>query len=286
MQKASLHTVLRLSGFLALAALAMAGSGLLSGALFSMLAIAPDAALATWMYLVIVSGLLVCATWFALRIDRHGFAVLGLAFTRRRVRELIVGAGVGAMAFGALTVLSAWWAGADWQVDWTNGLRAALLGLPLALLMLLPEELVFRGYAFRQLQALWGARVALVLSSLAFGVYHVLGSGDWAMGAAFRFVMPVVGGLVFGYALLRTGGLAMPIGLHLGGNWIQSSILGLGREPGATLWAAPLNAEQVRALSAPDVIPHVPYLLAMLLLGAFVMMWRPEPATPRPLTPR
>ena len=46
MQNASLHTVLRLSGFLTLAALAMAmamvASGLLSGTLFSMLATAPD----------------------------------------------------------------------------------------------------------------------------------------------------------------------------------------------------------------------------------------------------
>jgi len=70
---------------------------------------------------------------------------------------------------------------------------------------------------------------------------------------------------VFGYALLRTGGLAMPIGLHLGGNWIQSSVFGLGREQGSVLSAASLDAEQIRVLSAPDLMPHVPYLLAMVL---------------------
>jgi membrane protease YdiL (CAAX protease family) len=30
--------------------------------------------------------------------------------------------------------------------------------------------------------------------------------------------MPL-GGLIFGSALLRSGGLALPLGLHWGGNW-------------------------------------------------------------------
>ncbi|GAB3347470.1 lysostaphin resistance A-like protein [Lysobacter tyrosinilyticus] len=278
MQKTSLHELLRLFGFLLLAALAMAGSGVVSGTVFAMLAITPDRPLAAWMFPAIATGLLLLVTWVALHVEKLGFAALGLACTRRRAWEFAIGLAMGTLAFGLLTMLSAWWVGAHWQVDWASGARVVVQGLPLALLMLLPEELVFRGYAFRKLQTLCGARVALVLSSLLFGAYHLLGSGDWAMGAVFRFAMPALGGLVFGYALLRTGGLAMPIGLHLGGNWIQGSLFGLGAEPGSTLWAAPLDAEQVRALAAPDLMPHLPYLLAMLLLGAFVMMWRPQPA--------
>ena len=275
MQKASLHTFLRLLGFLALAGVAVAGSGLVSGSLFAMLAIS-DGPLTAWMFPAITTGLLLLATWCALRVEKLGFAALGIALTRRRVREFAGGLAMGATAFALLAVLNAWLVGAQWHVDWAAGARATLLGLPLALLMLLPEELVFRGYAFREAQALWGAPVALALSSVLFGAYHLMGSGDWAMGAVFRFAMPVLGGLVFGYALLRTGGLAMPIGLHLGGNWIQSSVFGLGREQGSTFWSAPLNAEQIRLLSAPDLMPHMPYLLAMVLLGVLVMARRPE----------
>jgi len=278
MQKAFLHTFLRLLGFLALAGVAVAGSGVVSGSLFAMLSIPPNRPFAAWMFPAITSGLLLLVTWCALRFEKLGFAALGISFSRRRVREFVSGLMMGAVLFGLLAVLNAWLVGAQWHLDWVAGARAALLGLPLALLMLLPEELVFRGYAFRQAQALWGAPVALALSSLLFGAYHLLGSGDWAMGAVFRFAMPALGGLLFGYALLRTGGLAMPIGLHLGGNWIQSSVFGLGREQGSALWAASLDAEQIRVLSAPDLIPHVPYLLTVVLLGVFVLMWRPEEA--------
>lgn len=276
MQKASLHMFLRLLGFLALVGVAVAGSGLVSGSLFAMLSIPQDRPLAAWIFPAITSGLLLLVTWCALRFEKLGFAALGISLSRRRLREFASGLMMGAALFGLSVALNARLVGAQWHVDWAAGVRAALLGLPFALLMLLPEELVFRGYAFRQVQALWGAPAALALSSLLFGAYHLLGSGDWAMGAAFRFAMPVLGGLVFGYALLRTGGLAMPIGLHLGGNWIQSSVFGLGREQGSALWVASLDAEQIRVLSAPDLMPHVPYLLAMVLLGVFVMARRPE----------
>ena len=42
------------------------------------------------------------------------------------------------------------------------------------------------------------------------------------MGWVFRLGMPTLGGLVFGVAMIRSGGLALPIGLHLGGNWVQA----------------------------------------------------------------
>jgi hypothetical protein len=117
------------------------------------------------------------------------------------------------------------------------------------------------------------------VSALLFGGYHLVGSGDWAMGAAFRVAMPTVGGLVFAYALVRTGSLAVPIGLHWGGNWAQSVLLGLGHPAGQTVavWTMPLSEDQVRRLVAPDLLPHLPYLGALGLAFLFVQ------ATPRGL---
>jgi membrane protease YdiL (CAAX protease family) len=77
--------------------------------------------------------------------------------------------------------------------------------------------------------------------------------------------MPIAGGLVFGYALIRTGSLAVPIGLHWGGNWAQS------------VWTVRLSDEQLRALTAPDLLPHLPYLAALALACLMVR------ATPREL---
>lgn len=57
-----------------------------------------------------------------------------------------------------------WWAAA--------GLSAAMIA-PAAL----TEELTFRGYALTLLQRAWGTRVAVVVTSVAFGLMHLLNPG-------------------------------------------------------------------------------------------------------------
>jgi hypothetical protein len=78
--------------------------------------------------------------------------------------------------------------------------------------------------------------------------------------------------LVFGYALVRTGSLAVPIGLHWGGNWAQSVLFGLGQPPGSTaaVWTMTVSDDQARALTAPDLLPHLPYLVALGLACVIV----------------
>jgi membrane protease YdiL (CAAX protease family) len=101
-----------------------------------------------------------------------------------------------------------------------------------------PEELLFRGYAFQQIVRLGAPGTAVVLTAAAFGAYHQLGAGV--------FLMPALGGLVFGYALVRSGGLALPIGLHWGGNWVQ-------------------------ALTS-EAMPRVPYVVALALMALAVRL--------------
>jgi membrane protease YdiL (CAAX protease family) len=135
------------------------------------------------------------------------------------------------------------------------------------------EEVLFRGYAFRKAEALWGAPVALIASSALFGAYHVVGTGYWGTGALFLFAMPALGGLVFGLAALRTGGLALPIGLHLGGNWVGAYVFGLGTPQGSALWSASVDAAQGAWLLAPDLVPRLPYLAGVVLLAVAVAKW-------------
>ena len=80
--------------------------------------------------------------------------------------------------------------GATWQFTGIRGLFGALADLPLVLCLVLAEELLFRGAALRSLRAMAGDRAAIALTALAFGVYHVLGTQNWAMGLAFQFLMP------------------------------------------------------------------------------------------------
>lgn len=213
------------------------------------------------------SLLLFAATTLCLRLSGETLADVGLAFSRRRLVELGIGFLVGAGAFAGASLILGKSVGGAWSLSGARDPLSVLSGIALVLCFFFSEELLFRGYAFRQLSRLYGPRGALALSALLFGVYHLIGSGDWGMGAVFRFALAALGGVVFGYALVRTQSLALPIGLHWGGNWIQASVFGLGHLPGSTtIWVMPLAPAQIRTLTAPDLLPHLPYLAALGLM--------------------
>jgi membrane protease YdiL (CAAX protease family) len=261
---------LRLVVFLCLAVAALTGVGPVMGTGMAMLGVSAGGIGVNALFGGLVSAALLAVTWISLRSEGAGLGALGLLSTRRRIAEFGAGLLAAATVFAGVALARALFVGAEWSLDPAEGLRAAVIGLPIALLMLLPEELLFRGYGLRKAVDLWGAPAALVLSSAAFGAYHVIGSGYWGIGAVFLFAMPALGGLVFGYAALRSRGLALPTGLHLGGNWVNASVLGLGVPEGTALWRASLTEDQVAFLTAPDLIPRLPYIVGVLALGLLV----------------
>ena len=197
MQKQQL---LKAARFVALAAASFAATGPLVGLISGVLGRRVMDVVGPWIFSTVLNVLLLAAAWVCLRRDGESFASLGLSLNASRARELGLGFLVGALLIALIAVASAYAVGTTWQFSGAAGLRAAALGLPIALMLMLGEELVFRGYAFRQMIAACGVRRALLLSAVAFGLYHVLGS--------------------------------LPIGLHLGGNWVQASVFGFGATGG------------------------------------------------------
>lgn len=225
-----------------------------------------------------LSVMLLGLSQLLLRREGASLAVLGLMPTGVRFRDFRTGFAVSSMLFLGVAEAQTAAVGAEWELQGLSGIRVALLGLLSSGVLVLAEELLFRGLALRYLRELYGNRTAILLSALLFGAYHLLQSGDWAMGAVYRFLMPTVGGLLFGWAALRSQGLALPLGLHLGGNWVQSSLAGFASSNIASpttanaLWRISIGPDDVRTLTAPDLIPHLPYLAAVAL--AATVTWR------------
>ena len=255
------------------AAVSLVTSVFVAGSLTGMLPIAGPVAN------VVLTSALLCAALLLLSrsvlgAERLTLAELGLIPNGTRLRQLAVGFGITSVLFLAVAVVQSAIIDAPWDFQGLPGIRAAIVGLGVTALLVLVEELLFRGVALRYLRGLYGDRGAIVLSALLFGGYHLLQSADWAMGAVFRFAMPVLGGLVFGWAAVRSKGLALPLGLHLGGNWIQSSVAGFSLAESGTasaLWRIPISADDVRLLTAPDLPQHLPYMAAIAL--AFALTW-------------
>jgi uncharacterized protein len=138
----------------------------------------------------------------------------------------------------------------------------------------LPDQVL--ACAYPRTNAALGAMASagVLLSAFLFGVYHLMQSDHWAMGAVFTFLMPCLGGVLFGYAAVTSNGLALPLGLHLGGNWVQSALAGfapLGSEAPLAMWQIPLSVAAVQTLTAPDLLPRLPYIAGVTL--AAVVVW-------------
>lgn len=254
---------LRALAFIAVAAVLLIATGPLAA---MVAALAGLTRIPVWAYAGAYAALLLVATgaMHALEGKRPRIVPSG-----RRLREFALGLAVGAALFVMLAIVRAASVDAVWTFAGPTAVAPVGAGLIVALLLLLPEELVFRGYAFQRLVSALGTWPGILVSAVLFGVYHVAGSGMWGIGAFFQFAMPALGGLVFGWAAVRTNGLALPIGLHLGGNWVQASVVSFrslsDTSSPVTLWTARVPDIELGSLYAPDLAPHVPFIATMIL---------------------
>ena len=100
-----------------------------------------------------------------------------------------------------------------------------------ALLYLVPavnEELGFRGYIFQRLEAGLGTWGCLVLMALLFAAAHLGNPGQAGAMRVLAFLNIFLAGMLLGLAYLGRRSLALPMGLHLGWNWTQGTLLGFG----------------------------------------------------------
>jgi membrane protease YdiL (CAAX protease family) len=92
----------------------------------------------------------------------------------------------------------------------------------------LHEELTFRGYLFQRLERGLGAWGAQGLIAAFFVLGHWGNPGMSGATLVWATVNIVLASLLLGLCYLKTRSLALPVGLHLGWNWAQGSLLGFG----------------------------------------------------------
>lgn len=90
------------------------------------------------------------------------------------------------------------------------------------------EEFLFRGFPFQRLKdsiGVWG--VQLFMAGY-FLLIHLNNPGMVGTIKVLASVNIFLASIPFGVAFLKTGSLAMPIGLHFMANWVQGTFLGFG----------------------------------------------------------
>ncbi len=92
------------------------------------------------------------------------------------------------------------------------------------------EELLFRGVLLYLLIKTFNMQTGIILSSIAFGIYHWFTGGVFGNPSAMIVVFIVTGfmGYVFAFAYAKTKSLILPFGLHLGWNLINHNVFSNG----------------------------------------------------------
>lgn len=141
------------------------------------------------------------------------FALAGMG------REWGTGALIGAGLYTACVLILI--ALGVYRIEGLNPWTFVIPAVAMALSSGLFEELLFRGVLFRSVEDLAGSWVALVVSSLVFGLVHLSNPSATLIGA---LSISVEAGLLLAAAYMLTRRLWLSIGFHMAWNYTQSAI--------------------------------------------------------------
>ena len=153
---------------------------------------------------------------FAYFVEQRAASELALAGMGRELGiGLLIGAGLYATCELILMALGIY------RIDGLNPLNFMIPAIAMALSSGVFEELLFRGVLFRSIETWFGSWAALVLSSLVFGLTHLMNPQGTLEGALF---IAVEAGILLAAAFMLTRRLWLSMGFHVAWNYTQSAI--------------------------------------------------------------
>lgn len=161
--------------------------------------------------------------WDRIRLSDAGIVPKAGSF-RRFLEGMLWGVGLVLLQEAALGV-----SGVATLTFRGEGLVPVASHLALYFLVAWREEMAFRGYLLKRLTGSFSILYALLIMTALFCVEHFWGGMNWwqalfGVGA---------GGLLFGVAAIRSGGIALPMGIHTVWNFGQWCF---GQKDGAGIW--------------------------------------------------
>ncbi|WP_291270381.1 type II CAAX endopeptidase family protein [Geothrix sp.] len=229
-------------------------------------------------------GLSLLAAWICTRLRKESLASTGWRLDGRWAREFAWGTllGIGVMVLAAGLLWSV--GGVTWELDPARSFRALSRGFVVFALVACWEENLFRGFVFQRLLDGVGAWPAQVILALFFGLAHWGNPGMHGATKLWATLDIALAAVFVGLGYLRTRSLALPIGIHLGWNWTQGTVLGFGVS-GTTAphgWVRPVFQGRPEWMSggAFGLEASVFGVIAVLVGIALLWCWKGRGAAP------
>lgn len=230
---------------------------------------------------------LLLVTWICMRLRRQPLSAIGLQFNRTWLRQASVGVAFGGAQMLAAVALIVGIGGVRFSLDPAAGFDVLAAGTWAFAWAALLEELLFRGFVFQRLIDGIGAPIALLVMGAVFAAAHLGNPGMQGATEIWATIDLVLAGILLGLAYLRTGSLALPLGMHFGWNWFQGTVLGFDvsglHQAG---WLLPHLLDKPQWLSGGVFGPEASVFAVVVDSLGILLLWRWKGAVRKPLLPQ
>ncbi|MBK8789499.1 MAG: CPBP family intramembrane metalloprotease [Holophagaceae bacterium] len=216
------------------------------------------------------------ASYLCVRLEGRSFSSLGFLPGRRWLLECLAGTVGGILLILVTALLVQGLGGFHWERGTQVGARQLLAAAWLFLGVAFNEEILARGFPFQRLVEGAGTWVGQLVFAALFALGHWGNPGMHGATRAWATLNIGLAAILLGFCYLRTRSLALPIGVHLGWNWAQGSLLGFGVS-GTTdmqgLWRPVFHGKPEWLTGGAFGLEAS--LLCTLVCGAFILaLWR------------
>ena len=164
-----------------------------------------------------------CGKW----LEKLPFGALGASFSNGWLRNFVLGIIAGAVTLSFAVLVAFVFGGQRFELNLANGWQPVLTSLTVSFAVFAAaaamEEALFRGYILQTFARSNLAWLAILLTSVFFGLVHA----DNPNAGVISTLNTVLAGIWFSVAYLKTRDLWFVWGLHLMWNWMQGSFFGI-----------------------------------------------------------
>lgn len=174
------------------------------------------------------AAIITLASFLCVRLERRAFRDLGFRVGPRWLGEFLAGTLGGILLILVTALLVQGLGGFHWERTSGVGPQHLLTAAAAFLGVAFFEEIMSRGYPFQRLVEGAGPWVGQLVFAAIFALGHWGNPGMHGATKAWATLNIGLAAILLGFCYLRTRSLALPIGVHLGWNWAQGSLLGFG----------------------------------------------------------
>lgn len=205
-----------------------------------------------------------------LKSESNTLSDVGLALVSGSLRRFILGSIVGLALAGIMLAAAIGMSGLVVEsVPNPDYWDAIAFSMAVLFVLALMEEVAFRSYPLVRLLNSIGPRTSIYCTSFFFALYHGLQPA--------QLLGPGVWGVLFGVAALASRGIALPLGIHFGLNWMQS-LFGMKTQFATSIWTiVPATEEGIVSTNVIGVALQLILLAVGIALVELYIRKKSEP---------